>query len=153
MWITPTPATIQARLSGPEFNALKSAARASGQVADTLVTDCLTRIIALIRGYAGRKNVLGAEGTIPDELVSALGALWVYEFISRLPGQEKLLDAARTKQQEDALRLLRDVGTGAFTIVPPETPAPSTAQSGGPGISLVSSSTRNNTRDKLNGLM
>lgn len=153
MWITPTVATLKARISGPEFDSLKSAARAAGQNADTLVTDCLARIIALIRGYCGGRHVLGAEGTIPDELESALGALFVPEFITRLPGLTKLLDANRVKAKEDALQLLRDVAAGRFAIVPPEAPAAEAQQAGGPGITLASSSTRQATRTHLDGLL
>lgn len=153
MWITPTADTLKARISGPEFEALKSAARAAGQNADTMVADCLSRIVALIRGYCGGRHVLGAEGTIPDELESALGALFVVEFITRLPGMTKLLDANRTKAKEDSLQLLRDVAAARFAIVPPVTPAPDASQSGGPGITLASSSTRQATRNHLDGLL
>lgn len=153
MWTTPTVTTLKARISGPEFEALKSAARAAGQNADTMVTDCLARIVALIRGYCGGRHVLGAEGTIPDELESALGSLFVVEFITRLPGMTKLLDANRTKAKEDALQLLRDVSAGRFAIVPPETPAADNQQAGGPGITLVSSTTRTATRTNLDGLL
>lgn len=152
-WITPTADTIKGRISGPEFEALKSAARSAGQNADNLVTDCLSRIVAMIRGYVGSRHVLGAEGAIPDELESALGSLWVHEFITRLPGMGKLLDERRVKAQESAMQMLRDVSAGRFAIVPPVTPAPEAQQAGGPGVQLVGSAYRKNTSEALDGLL
>ncbi|MES2597185.1 MAG: phage protein Gp36 family protein [Verrucomicrobiota bacterium] len=142
MWFTPSEDTIKTRISGPELNALKSAARAQGLNTDTIITAALSRIVQMIRGYVGSKHTLGAEGTIPDELESALGALWLVEFITRIPASGKLLDEARRKAAEDAMTLLKDVASGRFAIVPPTSPAPEAAQAGGPKIQLVSSSTR-----------
>lgn len=153
MWITPTAATVKARITGAEFEALKSAALASGQSADTLVTDCLSRIIQMIRGYVGNRHTLGTAGTIPDELESALGALWVHEFISRVPGTERLLNERRVKAKEDALTQLRDVSSGRFSIVPPTSEAPSAQQAAGPALQLASSSIRENDRESLTGLL
>lgn len=141
-WISPTAATVKARISGPEFEALKSAARSAGQVADTLVDDTISRVINLIRGFVARKYTLGVTGTIPDELESCVGTLFVYEFITRLPGMSKLLDERRTKAYDDAMRLLRDVASGTFVIVPPETPAADNLQASPHGIEVVSSRTR-----------
>lgn len=152
-WITPTTDTIKARISGAEFDALKSAALAAGQNANTLVTECLTRIVQLIRGYVGRRYPLGEAGTIPDELTSALGSLWVYEFLTRVPGADKLLNERRVKAYDDANRQLRDVSAGTFVIVPPVTEAPEAEQAGGPGITLASYSERQNTTAHLDGLL
>lgn len=153
MWITPTVATVKARLSGPEFDVLKNAARSGGQVADTLVTETIGRVVNLIRGYVGRKYPLGLTGTIPDELESCVGTLFVYEFITRLPGMSKLLDERRTKAYDDAMRLLRDVSTGVFVIVQPETPAADNLQASGPGVEVVSSRTRIASPSHTSGLL
>lgn len=153
MWITPTAATVKARITGAEFEALKSAALASGQVADTLVTTCLARVVQQIRGYVGNRYTLGEAGTIPDELESALGAMWVYEFISRVPGTDKLLSERRVAAYDNAIVQLKDVSAGRFAIVPPTTEAPAAEQASGPGISLASSSTRQASRTDLTGLL
>lgn len=152
-WIIPTTATVKARISGPEFESLKGAARAAGQNADTLVTDCIARVVAMIRGYVGGRSTLGEAGGIPDELESAFGALWTHEFITRLPGMTKLLDDRRMKAYDTALAMLRDVSAGRFTIVAPATPAPEASQAGGSGFAWASGSTRQNTTANLNGLL
>lgn len=152
MWLTPTQDTVKARISGPEFDALKSAARAAGQTPDTLVTDTITRVTNLIRGYVSKRHTLGAAGTIPDELESAFGSLWLYEFLTRLPNSSKLLDDRRTKAYDDAMRLLKDTASGLFTIVPPESAAPATEQAGGSSIQLVTSSVREADRAATSGL-
>jgi hypothetical protein len=152
MWITPTAATIQDSLSGPEFIALKSAARGAGQNPDTLVNDCLSRSIKQIIGYVSVKNIVGTAGDIPDELTASLGAVWRFEFINRL-GLEKLLTVSRKTAYDNAILQLRDVAAGRFTITPPTTPAPETQQAGGPGITLASSCTRRAKTSDLNGLL
>lgn len=152
MWITPTSATIKSRISGPELDALKSAARAAGQTPDGLVDDAITRVVNLIRGYCAKHNQLGTSGTIPDELESSFGALWLYEFITRLPNSSKLLDDRRAKAYDDPMRLLRDVSSGAFKVVPPESAAPATEQAGGSSIKVVSSSIREADRQSTQGL-
>jgi hypothetical protein len=152
MWITPTAATIQDSISGPEFTALKSAARGAGQNPDTLVTDCLSRSIKQIIGYVSVKNIVGTAGDIPDELTAALGAVWRFEFINRL-GLEKLLTESRKTAYDNAMIQLRDVAAGRFTIMPPATPAPEAQQAGGPGVQLASFSPRQASREDLSGLL
>lgn len=151
MWITATITTVQQSVSGPEFTALKSAARGAGQDADTLATDCLSRVVKQMIGYISVKNIVGTAGDIPDELTTALGALWRFEFINRL-GLEKLLTESRKTAYDNAIRQLRDVAAGTFKIAPPTAPAPDPQQAGGTGLTLASSSTRQATRADLSGL-
>lgn len=152
-WITPDTDTVKRRISGPEFDALRQAARAAGQNADTMTADCIARVVHKVRGYvAGNsRNVLGVPGTIPDELESAFGALWVYEFITRLPGLAKLLDDRRVSAMENAMAELRDASRGTLAVVAPETPADD--QAGSPGVQLVSSRTNPATPAQTAGLL
>lgn len=153
MWITPTIATLQAHLSGPEYEALRSAARAAGQSADSLTTDSLARSVATVRGYVGARHTLGLEGTIPDELESALGCIWRYEYITRLPNSDRLLDDRRLRAWENAIATLKDVSAGRFAIVPPTSPAEDAMQAGGPGFEQVVPSRRANDTTALDGLL
>jgi len=155
MWITLDSTRAKQRLSGAEYNALKSAALNSGQDADTLVTELLARVTQEVRGYvAGCKaNLLGADGTIPDETEDSALALFVYRFISRLPNMKSLLDERRVKSYEDALTHLRQVAACKFGIVPPESGDASTSQANPVNMETVRSNTRKVTRDTMGGLI
>lgn len=152
MWIAPDITTIKTRITGAELDALKGAARASGVSPDDTIEKAISRVVRQIRGYVGTRHKLGEEGTIPDELESAFGALWLVEFITRIPNSGKLLDDRRTKAAEDALTQLRDVAAGRFAIVAPIEPAPAVQQAAGPAISLVSAGVRVNKTTDTSGL-
>lgn len=154
-WVEFTPAIFAQRISGPELSALKNAARSSGQDGDSLVQECVNRVIAEVRGRVGacKNNSLGLEGTIPSELIDAACAIAVYRFIIRLPGQTSLLDEKRTMAYTDAASLLRDVAACRLAIVPPETPAPSNEQPGSQGAAVVRCRPNIQTRKDLDGLL
>ncbi len=156
-WITPTAETVKRRLSGPEFTTLQNAARGAGQDAASLTTNCITSVVNMIRGYVGAAksppNILGQPGTIPDELESTFGILWVWEFITRLPGQEKLLDDRRKTLYDTAVAQLRAVAASQFAIVPPTDPATETAQPSGPAAQLINSRPNLGSRDQTAGLL
>lgn len=150
-WITPS--TIKERLAGPEYNAVTKAALNTGQVGETLVANELSRVIKLVRGYVGKKNVLGDGDTIPDELEDAALALLVYQILTRIPGLKNLLTDERTGAQKDALRLLRDVAAGDFVIVPPDNAAPATEQPSARGTISMTRRKGRNSRAKYQGLL
>lgn len=154
-WITFTAATLAERITGPEFAAIKKAAKGQGQNEEQMLADCIRRAVAEVRGrVAGHaRNILGAEGTIPDELEDATAAIVVYRFISRLPNSGSLLDAQRTKNYEDAQTLLGEVASGKFGIVQPVSPAPEIEQPGGPAAQLLSSRERIAKSCQTNGLL
>jgi hypothetical protein len=155
MWITFTAASVASRLTGPEMTALKSAAKASGQDGDELLSDCIDRAVREVRGsVAGcSRNTLGEEGTIPDELEDATLAIVIYRFISRLPGAaaKALLGQIRSTNYEDARDLLKQVAACKFGIVPPETPGDD--QAAGPAAELISSRDRTAKRSDTDGLL
>ena len=126
MWITPT--SITERLGGPEYDGVTKAALKMGQTGEQLVANELARTLTFVRGYVGRRNVLGPDNTIPDELESATLALLVFNILTRIPGLKLLLTDERKEAQKDALKLLRDVAAGDFVIVPPLVRAPTPEQ-------------------------
>lgn len=154
MWITPTLAQCQERLSGPEWSALSRAAKSGEQDGDDMAQVIIDNTVTRIRGRVAARpeNQLGAEGTIPDELMTCFLALWVYDFITRLPGMKSLLDDRRVEAWKNAESELRHVAEGKIKLVQPTTPAAADEQAGGSTITVVKSTTRRVTRDSVSGL-
>ncbi|MGV3664275.1 MAG: hypothetical protein ACO1TE_29150 [Prosthecobacter sp.] len=138
-WFTPTLTLCKTRLAGAEWTSLSSAARGQGQDAEAMAQEVIATQVTRIRGRvaANSKNILGEAGTIPDELQGAFLALWVYEFITRLPAMKALLDELRVKSYDTALSELAAAARGDIAIVPPETAAPEAAQAGGVSVEVV----------------
>jgi hypothetical protein len=153
-WITPTLTQCQTRLSGPEWTSLKSAAKQTGQVGDDMAQAVIDNTVTRIRGRVSVRpgNVLGEEGTIPDELMSCFLSLWVYDFITRLPAMKSLLDERRVEAWKTAESELRHAAEGKIRFVPPTTAAPDNEQAAAGGVEVVSKTTRRATRAGLNGL-
>lgn len=154
-WITPTLELCQTRISGPEWQALHRAATQAGQdgeaMAQTIIDNTVTRIRGRVAARA--ENVLGAAGTIPDELMTSFLSLWVYDFITRLPGLKTLLDDRRVEAWKNAESELRHVSEGKIKLVPPVTPAAPELQASSNGtIALASSTKRRVTRANVSGL-
>lgn len=154
-WISLTSTQAKARLAGAEYNAIKAAALNSGQDADTLVTDTLSRVVKDVRGYVGgcSRNLLGDGDTIPDELEDAALALFVYRFLTRLPNMKALLDPQRVAAYGDALKKLEQTAACKFAIVQPTTPAADEEQSGGGNMEVIASRTRVAKREGTAGLL
>lgn len=152
-WIALTAADVQRQLSGAELTALKTAAKASSQDGDTILSEAITDVTRKVRGYvaACQRNVLGDGTTIPDELKASAIAL-VRDFLfTRLPGLKDLYDDARKDATKNAMAELRDVAACKFLIVQPETAAAN--QAGGPAVELVESRARNATRERTKGFL
>lgn len=153
-WITPTLDLCRQRIAGPEWDALSEAAADLSQDGEAMARDVMAANVLRVRGRvaARAENLLGPEGTIPDELTGAFLALWVYDFITRLPRMKKLLDELRVKARDAAEEELRDVAKGLIKIVPPEQPAEPALQAGGGNVGLVSSTPRRASRAQTQGL-
>lgn len=153
-WITPTLTQCKERLSGPEWQALHRAATSGDQDGEDMAQVVINNTVTRIRGRVAARpeNQLGAEGTIPDELMTCFLALWVYDFITRLPGMKSLLDERRVEAWKNAESELRHVSEGKIKIVQPTSPAPSDEQAGTSTIGVVSSTTRRVTRSNTSGL-
>jgi hypothetical protein len=153
-WITPTLAQCQERLSGPEWQALSRAAKQAGQDGEDMAQVIIDNTVTRIRGRVSARpeNQLGAAGTIPDELMTAFLALWVYDFITRLPGMKTLLDDRRVEAWKNAESELRHVAEGKIKLVQPTSPASAELQASGGTVEVVSSTTRRVTRSNTSGL-
>lgn len=154
-WITPTLTQCQERLSGAEWSALSRAALQAGQDGEAMAQVVADNVITRIRGRVSARpeNQLGATGTIPDELQSCFLALWVYDFITRLPGMKTLLDERRLEAWKAAESELRHVAEGKIKIVQPVSPADPELQASGSGtVQVVSSTPRRVTRANTSGL-
>jgi hypothetical protein len=144
MWNELTADAIKGRLTKPELTALLTAAKQAEQTEEGLLADAISSVVSEVRGYvaACHRNQLGAEGTIPDELLSSALALLRRHLFTRLPNMKSLYDDIRQTETKDALERLRDTAACKFAIVQPVSPAPSAEQAGGASISVVSSRTR-----------
>jgi hypothetical protein len=152
-WITFNAALIAERMAGPELLAIKTAAIADDQDGDELVAAVAERVCSTVRGYIGAcaKNSLGAEDTLPAELIDAALALAVHNIITRLPGMASMLDERRDANREEALALLRDVAACKFAIIAPETEAEEQPASG--RIETLNAPRRQFTRDSMRGVL
>lgn len=153
-WITPTLELCQTRISGPEWQALHRAATQAGQDGEVMAQTVIDNTVNRLRGRvaARTENQLGAAGTIPDELTTCFLSLWVYDFITRLPGMKSLLDDRRVEAWKNAESELRHVAEGKIKIVQPVDAAPAAEQAGGGSVGVVSSSPRRVTRQSVSGL-
>ncbi|MCF7785565.1 MAG: hypothetical protein K9N47_05550 [Prosthecobacter sp.] len=141
-WITPTLQECKDRIP-KEWPALSSAAKSQGQDAVELAEKVISTQVTRIRGRVPVDVKRGEEGTIPDELESAFFALWVYEFIIKLPSMRSLLDDLRVKAWEKAFDELDRLSSGKIQVVPPVTAAPLDEQATGGYIEVASSSRPN----------
>lgn len=149
-WITLTEAGVQTKLAGAELAALKTAALAVGQT--NPLPEVISQITREVRGYvaACARNVLGTEGTIPDELELAALNRIRYELATRLPVASLLTDA-RKDANRAATEQLKEVAAGRFLLVAPATAATAQAASG-TGVQVVTNSTPQASRARLSGL-
>ncbi|MGF1450263.1 MAG: hypothetical protein ACFB20_12720 [Opitutales bacterium] len=150
-WIQLTPQSLRDYLSGPQLEALQTAALASGQ------TDPLPRLIeataafvrASVAAFAG--NQLSATPhSVPPELVETTAILALEAAWLRLPDLE--LTRAQQRRAVEARRLLRDVTRGQLAVTRPDDPlAANTFQNSG-ALQVERSRPRTLTGDSLQHL-
>ncbi|MDR2981861.1 MAG: DUF1320 domain-containing protein [Puniceicoccales bacterium] len=148
-WISLTVERVASRLTGPEMDAVESAAK------DPRQPDPLKEVVEFtvneIRGRvkACRKNKLGPAGTIPDQLVGTALAIIRFRLLSRLP-VPALNTPAREKEYDDAIKLLADVASCKFALEVPDELGPE--QMPGGGSPHVRSRPRIFSRKKQSGI-
>jgi hypothetical protein len=135
-WITPTAAECKARLR-KEWAAVANAAKATGEEADAVVERVMNAEITRIRGRVPQNVKLGAAGTIPDEMQMAFFALWVFDFLTLLPGLSDLLDTNRVTANANAIDELKALSRGEINLVPPVEAAPEAEQPKNYGVEIA----------------
>lgn len=121
-WITLTEAFITGKLTGPELNALRTAALAPGQ--EPPMPEAIRLVVREVRGYVrgNQANILAPGDTIPDELEDAALAMIRYRALNRLP-TKSLLTQPRVDENAAALELMKAVAAGRFGVVCPDMPS------------------------------
>jgi hypothetical protein len=138
-WITLTAEKIEGRFTEREKTALTTAAKSEAQTSEFFIAEAIRMITNSVRSSvaACEKNMLGPDGTIPDELESAALALIRGHLYTRLPGMKALFDDLRQAELKSAERRLERTADCKVAIVPPV--APSAHQAGGPAVQLINS--------------
>ena len=149
-WIELTSTALKELMAGPEFSAVTSAAKGTGQDAEEMVENVIARVVKMARGYIGAKRAVGPEGTIPDEVEAACLAMARVDVLTRLPGLKHLLTDERKSAAKDGLSLLKAVGRGEFVIV--ETDEPAEDQPAAPRVSVISTREPRQTHEGLRRL-
>jgi hypothetical protein len=151
-WVTLNEDDVQRRLTAAELTALKTAAKASGQDGDTILSEAIQDVVKRVRGYvaACRDNLLGEGMTIPDELRGAALAR-VRDFLfTRLPGMKSLNDDIRQEEAKSAVATLRDVAACKMAVVQPTTASSEVIVH--TSVQQLTGNTRQATREKMGGL-
>ncbi|WP_397379592.1 phage protein Gp36 family protein [Prosthecobacter sp.] len=153
-WNTIIIDDVKGVVSASEYNSITTASLPDGKTGTQLVEEVISNAIAEARGYiaAEASNVLGIEGTVPDELRATLLVIVRYRIFTRLPKMKALLDDLRVKEYDEAMRKLRDVSAGNFKLVQPVTPAEPAQQAGGGSVGLVSKGKKRMRRENTGGL-
>lgn len=129
---------------------MTSAARAAGQA--VRLPEIISQIVKEVRGYVGgcAANTLGDGDTIPDELLGAAISRIRFDLATALPVSSLLTEDRRTANT-NAIRLLENVASCDFKIIPPATAA-ADQPAGGNSVVVVTKTPRRARRDQLGGL-
>ena len=159
MWLSLTAADVKAQwcVSPAEWEQISSVISGGEDAATSLVTKFTANTISRIRGVLkGRKDnsnatpVLGADGTLPDEMLDAALALIAQKFFLTVPGGAGLIDANREALFKSADDDMKRLVAGTMGIDFPTTPTSTPAQ-GGPSIEFSGAAKRQSTRHTLRG--
>lgn len=152
-WRQITESDLAGHLSDTELQRIRNFA--NGNQSDP-IADTLLGITNTIRGYisAYAANVLGPDGTLPEELIDAACHIAVVHVWTRAGGNLIDPEGLRKAAAEEATRMLRqDVAKGLFRIRPPDTGAQPPGV-GGSDVELASfDPSERLTPKSLNGLM
>lgn len=150
MWTALLEADIITAINGPSIGAARTAALKSGQ-SDPL-PEAIDQVTREVRGRvaACARNVLGEEGTIPDECKTAAIDMCVYRLCKRLGAA--LLTSAVTDANNIALAFLRDVARCEVAIVAPIDAAPKAEQAGPTPSPIICRPIRRFTRNTQDGI-
>lgn len=149
-WIVPTESGCRAYLAAAGCSALTSAALGTGQTDP--FDEVMPAVVAEIRGFitACPVNVLSATAnSVPRQLERTAYLLIIEALQGRLPGVN--LTKGQTEALEKCREILQMVAECKYAIANPTNPAVDNVQHGAPAR-VVTSSRRDVTREKMNGL-
>ncbi len=150
-WIQLTPESLSDYLSGPQLEALQTAALASGQTdpLPRLIEDVAAFVRASIAAFAGNQ-LSAAAHSVPPELVETTTVLVLEAAWLRLPDLE--LTRAQQRRAVDARGLLREVTRGRLAVTRPDDPLEASAYQRGGAIDVERSRPRSVTGESLHRL-
>ena len=140
MWTTIDPTVLP--LSPKEIDLV------DGKLGAATLPGIVAAVTDQVRGYVAAKNVLGPEGTIPSELVSAAKAIIVEEYLAQVPS-DTLLTETRLARAKSARAMLGDVATGKMKV---EAATTLSVSQPSPQIETVESGARGDSREDLRRL-
>ena len=151
-WLTPTADDLKTKLLPQVTAILTNYCAKTGASAEDVIGSELTNAIREVRGYvAGNKeNLLGEDGSIPDELLTTTLIIARHNLYSNLPGAKGRFDEELKGAFERAARQLRDVAAGTFKLVSPDTPSDKNIPR--PKLVVISGNPRRNARDTMASL-
>ena len=144
-WKAITESDILTRMAGAELEAFRTAALGESQCDP--IDDAITQVTDIVRGYCASKNTLGPAGTIPDALLGPALDILILNIQSRAGGMIIDPDDQRTDASRRAYDILKQVGTGTFSI---DDSTGTGYQSAG-GATRVTHHTSRVNRDNLKG--
>lgn len=114
-WTTITAATLLSRVTGPEKTALENAALATGQTG--VLDDIAEMVCADWRGGLRLVTAVDADpAKLPPELLVHVLADFRYRAFTRLPGMRSLLDEARVREWERAMKARDALAKNSYTV-------------------------------------
>jgi len=130
-WITITQDDVLASINNSELTSALNTALASGQgnPLDKLIPD----VTAEVRGYVRRRNTLGQNGTLPQELKNAAIDIIIYRTANRL--RKKAIADDKKADNDLALKKLEAVGDGSVAVSAPDNPTQDITSAPGPHFS------------------
>lgn len=149
-WITVSEEDLNDYLVAAQMNALRTAALAVGQ-SDPFenIMPAIAQRMRLKIASCARNRLSATANSIPPELKWIAAYLIIEAMQGRIPSL-RLSDDQKT-QISEAKKQLDRIADCKDVVSEPTDPEESVAQQSG-GISLVSSTTRAATREKMNGL-
>jgi len=148
-WRAITEADILTQLSASELASIKSTSRGSDPVPPLLAA-----MAERVRGSvaANRSNIMGAEGTIPERLMSAAVSLLVIQLYAANAGLLVDLNETRKDAAKSAERMLERVADGKYAVELPGNVGESTEDGSSSSAELITSNPNPLRRQDLAGL-
>lgn len=128
-WITLSTTDVQQTLSSAE------ASKVAALVPANSLSEITLNVVREIRGYVRRQTTPGAGDTIPETLKASALIIARYRFLASVSASGvNLITEPRTKEYDNALKLLRDVASGDFILEEAVTPSSESAPMAGPSV-------------------